>query len=59
MTELHEDASIDEDIKRTYELFAKCPAAIIAVILEDALAVQERPNILARLRAPAHWLCET
>jgi 4-alpha-glucanotransferase len=32
-------------IKRTYELLAKSPAAIIAVTLEEALAVQERPNM--------------
>jgi len=45
MTELHEDASIDEDIKRTYELLALSPAAIVAATLEDALAVEERPNM--------------
>jgi 4-alpha-glucanotransferase len=32
-------------ITRTYELLAQAPSAIVTATLEDALAVQERPNI--------------
>jgi 4-alpha-glucanotransferase len=45
MTDLHNDAAIEEVIKRAHGLLAHSPAAIVAATLEDALAVQERPNM--------------
>jgi 4-alpha-glucanotransferase len=36
---------VEEVIKRAYELVAQAPSAILAATLEDALAVQERPNV--------------
>jgi 4-alpha-glucanotransferase len=45
MTGISDDTPIEEVITRTYELLAQAPSAIITATLEDALAVEERPNI--------------
>jgi len=45
MTDLSDDAPIEDIIKRAYELLAQAPSAIIAATLEDALAIQLRPNL--------------
>jgi len=45
MIGLSDDAPVEEVIKRAYELLAQAPSAILAATLEDALAVQERPNV--------------
>ena len=45
MTDLGDDAPIEDIIKRAYELLAQAPSAIIAATLEDALAIQLRPNL--------------
>ncbi len=45
MTELGDDASLEDIIERAYELLAQAPSAIVAATLEDALAVQRRPNM--------------
>ena len=44
---LHLPASAEpaEAIERTYRLLAKAPSRLIAATLEDALAVEERPNL--------------
>jgi 4-alpha-glucanotransferase len=45
MTTLGDAAPVEEVIKRAYELLAQAPSAIIAATLEDALAIQKRPNV--------------
>jgi 4-alpha-glucanotransferase len=45
MTGITDETPVEEVITRTYELLAQAPAAIITATLEDALAVEERPNI--------------
>ena len=51
MTNLPEDAAVHEVIVRAYQLLAEAPSAILTATLEDALAVEERPNI--QLRRPS------
>ena len=45
MTELGDDAAVDEVIERAYGLLARAPSMIVAATLEDALSVPERPNM--------------
>jgi 4-alpha-glucanotransferase len=45
MAGLGEDSTIEEVVERTYGLLAESRAAIVAATLEDALAIEERPNM--------------
>ena len=45
MTGISDETPVEEVITRTYELLAQAPSAIVTATLEDALAVEERPNI--------------
>jgi 4-alpha-glucanotransferase len=45
MTGITDEAPVEEVITRTYELIAQAPSAVVTATLEDALAVEERPNI--------------
>lgn len=45
MTGSTDETPVEEVITRTYELLAQTPSAIVTATLEDALAVEERPNI--------------
>ena len=45
MTGINDETAVEEVITRTYELLAQAPSAIVTATLEDALAVEERPNI--------------
>ena len=45
MTNLGDDAPVEDIIKGAYDLLAQAPSAIIAATLEDALAIQRRPNL--------------
>jgi 4-alpha-glucanotransferase len=45
MTGSTDETPVEEVITRTYELLAQAPSVIVTATLEDALAVQERPNI--------------
>ncbi|MET0501910.1 MAG: 4-alpha-glucanotransferase [Candidatus Binatia bacterium] len=47
MTGLSMGAPIDEVIERTYRLLAQSPSAIVTATLDDALAVEKRPNMPA------------
>ncbi len=47
--ELNGDSSIGEVIAKSYELLANAPSRIVTAALEDAAAVEERPNIPATL----------
>ena len=48
MTGVFDDTPIEEVIARAYELLAQAPSAIVTATLEDALAVEDRPNIPGR-----------
>jgi 4-alpha-glucanotransferase len=45
MTGLSETAAVDEVVRRTHQLLAEAPSAVLLATLEDALAVAERPNM--------------
>lgn len=45
MAELSEGAPVDEVIRRTHRLLAQAPSRIVSATLDDALAVEERPNM--------------
>jgi 4-alpha-glucanotransferase len=45
MLGVSEKASVEEVIRRTYELLSQAPSKIVSATLEDALAVKERPNM--------------
>ena len=45
MTGITDETPVEEVITRTYELLAQAPSAIVTATLEDALAVEQRPNI--------------
>ena len=47
MTGLTEDSPVEEVIAETYALLAKTPSQIVTAALEDAAAVEERPNMPA------------
>jgi 4-alpha-glucanotransferase len=45
MTGLPAAAAVDEVVRRTHQLLAEAPSAVLLATLEDALAVAERPNM--------------
>jgi 4-alpha-glucanotransferase len=45
MAELSEGTPVDEVIRRTHRLLAQAPSKIVSATLDDALAVEERPNM--------------
>jgi len=45
MLGVSEEASVEEVIRRTYELLGQAPSKIVSATLDDALAVEERPNM--------------
>ena len=45
MAELSEGAPVDEVIRRTHRLLAQAPSRIVSATLDDALAVEQRPNM--------------
>jgi 4-alpha-glucanotransferase len=47
MAGLSKETRINRVIERTYQLLAEAPSMIVTATLEDALAVEERPNMPA------------
>jgi 4-alpha-glucanotransferase len=45
MTGVPENADVHEVIVRAHQLLAEAPSLVVTATLEDALAVEERPNI--------------
>jgi 4-alpha-glucanotransferase len=45
MTGVPENADVHEVIVRAHQLLAEAPSMVVTATLEDALAVEERPNI--------------
>ncbi len=44
MTGISEDAPVEEVVRRAYRLLGEAPCAVVSATLDDALAVEERPN---------------
>ena len=43
-TGVADDAPVEQVVRRTYEILAEAPSAIVTASLDDALEVEERPN---------------
>ncbi len=50
-----DDAPVDEVVRRTYELLAEAPSAVVAATLDDALGVCERPNLPGTVSERPNW----
>lgn len=48
-------ASTEDVITRVYAKLAECPASVVAAMLEDALGVQERPNMPGTVDDWPNW----
>jgi 4-alpha-glucanotransferase len=55
MTRLPADAPVEEVVGRTYERLAEAPSLVLAATLEDALAVEDRPNMPATTTEWPNW----
>ncbi len=55
VTDLSDDDNTELVIKRAYESFAQAPSAVVAASLNDALAVEERPNMPGTIREWPNW----
>ena len=55
MTGLADDAAASDVVRKTYELLADAPSALVTATLEDALAIQERPNMPATVHQWPNW----
>jgi 4-alpha-glucanotransferase len=55
MTGLPESAAAQEVIVRAHQLLAEAPSVIVTATLEDAMAVEERPNMPATTTTWANW----
>jgi 4-alpha-glucanotransferase len=55
MTGLPEEAKVREVILRAHQLLAEAPSVMVTAILEDALAVEERPNIPSTTTEWPNW----
>ncbi len=52
---LAEDASPDEAVAGAYQALGRAPSAVLAATLEDALAVEERPNMPGTIDQWPNW----
>jgi len=55
MTGLSEGAKVDEVIVRAHQLLAEAPSVVVTAALEDALAVEERPNMPSTTTEWPNW----
>jgi 4-alpha-glucanotransferase len=55
MTGVRDDAPVGEVIERTHELLADAPSVIVTATLDDALAVEERPNMPGTVNEWPNW----
>jgi 4-alpha-glucanotransferase len=53
MLGVSEEAPVEEVIRRTYKLLSQTPSKIVSATLDDALAVEERPNMPGA--SPDRW----
>ncbi len=55
MTNLPDDAAVHEVIVCAYQLFAEAPSTLVTATLEDAFAVEERPNMPTTTTEWPNW----
>jgi 4-alpha-glucanotransferase len=55
MTGLPEEATVGEVILRAHQLLAEAPSVVVTATLEDALAVEERPNMPSTTTEWPNW----
>ena len=55
MTGVRDDAPVREVIERTHELLAGAPSVVVTATLDDALAVEERPNMPGTVSEWPNW----
>jgi 4-alpha-glucanotransferase len=55
MAGLDEDAPIDAVIERAHRLLAEAPSMLVTATLDDALAVEERPNMPGTVTEWPNW----
>jgi 4-alpha-glucanotransferase len=55
MTGVRDDAPVGEVIERTHELLAGAPSVVVTATLDDALAVEERPNMPGTVSEWPNW----
>ena len=55
MTGLDDRAATSEVVRATYDLLAEAPSALVTATLDDALAVEERPNMPATSWQRPNW----
>jgi 4-alpha-glucanotransferase len=55
MTGLPEEGKVREVILRAYQLLAEAPSVVVTATLEDALAVEERPNMPSTTTEWPNW----
>ena len=55
MTGLPEEAEVREVILRAHQLLAEAPSVVVTATLEDALAVEERPNMPSTTAEWPNW----
>ena len=54
-TGVTDDASVDEVAVAGYRLLAKAPSAVVVATLDDALGVEERPNVPGTTTERPNW----
>lgn len=54
-TRSKDDAPVDEVIRRTYALLGRAPSAVVTATLEDAAAVEPRPNMPGTIDEWPNW----
>ena len=55
MTGLADDAPLPEVVRATYRLLAEADSELVTATLEDALAIEERPNMPATVHQWPNW----
>jgi 4-alpha-glucanotransferase len=55
ITGVPEGAAVQEVIRRAHQLLAEAPAMVVTATLEDAMAVEERPNLPTTTTERANW----
>ncbi len=54
-TGLDEDAPVSDVVVETYRVLAEAPSAVLAATLDDALCVEERPNVPGTTDERPNW----
>ncbi|MFP5376547.1 MAG: 4-alpha-glucanotransferase [Acidimicrobiia bacterium] len=50
-----DDQPVDEVVRRTHRLLAEAPSMVVAATLDDALGVEERPNLPGTTAERPNW----